>query len=170
MKSMKPGVIEKQPPPPVLLINMHVADPCFQTPLQVRRKTKKLLRAVKRQLGTWEARKTLARPDVWTTALSGSLLVLQGGFCVLGLGSHCLGRSLVSHPVGATFRREQVGSEHADSTNQMRPALLIQYDHNWACAGVGRVLSLQWGQSWRRLSPLASTADLCGLGWVSDGP
>lgn len=52
MKSMKLGVIEKQPPPPVLLINMHVADPCFQTPLQVRRKTKKLLRAVKQQLGT----------------------------------------------------------------------------------------------------------------------
>lgn len=119
---MNAGVIEKQPTSPVLLIDVRVADPCFQTLLPSRKENQEALH-VKQQLGTCKAWKMLAGPDLQTTVLSGSLLTLQGGFCVLGLDSHRLGRSL-SHALGAMFRRGQEGTEHADSTNQMRPVLL----------------------------------------------
>lgn len=159
---MNAGIIEKQPTSPLLPIDVCVAGPCFQTPLPSRKENQETLHAVKQQLGTCEARKMLARPHLQTTVLSGSLLTLQRGFCVLGLDSRWLGRSL-SHPLGAMFRRGQVGTEHADSTNQMRPMLLS------LCWG-GRRSLCPVGTELAQITPLANAGGLCACAWVSHAP
>lgn len=81
MKRINTNITAKQPTSPVLLIDVRVSIPCFQTPLEAGIKTKNFFCAVELQLRVRSMEG--AAHTRCANHNSGSPLTLQGGFLML---------------------------------------------------------------------------------------
>lgn len=82
MKRINTNITAKQPTSPVLLIDVRVSIPCFQTPLEAGIKTKNFF-LCSRAAVACEKHGRGCSHQVCKPQLSGSPLTLQGGFLML---------------------------------------------------------------------------------------